>query len=133
MFERLREEYGYDGGYTIVKDYVREKRLSGQEMFVPLSHPPGHAQADFGQADVVIAGQQQTAHFLTIDLPRSDDAFVIAFPGETSEAFCEGHNAAFAYFGGDAFAVPAAMLWRPRLPPSCHQPPSQQYVVRTSL
>ena len=49
LFERLREEYGYDGGYTIVKDYVREKRLSGQEMFVPLSHPPGYAQADFGQ------------------------------------------------------------------------------------
>ena len=100
LFERLREEYGYDGGYTIVKDYVREKRLSGQEMFVPLSHPPGHAQADFGQADVVIAGVPQRAHFLAIDLPHSDDAFVIAFPGETSEAFCQGHNAAFAYFGG---------------------------------
>ncbi len=41
LFERLREEYGFDGGYTIVKDYVRDKRLRGQEMFVPLSHPPG--------------------------------------------------------------------------------------------
>ena len=100
LFERLRDEYGYDGGYTIVKDYVREKRLKGQEMFVPLSHPPGHAQADFGQADVIIGGVQQTAHFLTVDLPHSDDAFVMAFPGETSEAFCEGHNQAFAYFGG---------------------------------
>jgi len=96
----LRDEYGYDGGYTIVKDYVREKRLGGQEMFVPLSHPPGHAQADFGQAEVVIAGVQQTAHFLAVDLPHSDDAFIMAFPGETSEAFCAGHNAAFAYFGG---------------------------------
>ena len=100
LFERLREEYGYQGGYTIVKDYVREKRLRGQEMFVPLSHPPGHAQADFGQAEVVIDGVSQTAHFLVMDLPHSDDAFVMAFPGETSEAFCEGHNAAFAYFGG---------------------------------
>ena len=67
---------------------------------MPLSHPPGHAQADFGQADVVIGGVPQTAHFFVMDLPHSDDAFVIAFPGETSEAFCEGHNAAFAYFGG---------------------------------
>jgi len=100
LFERLRQEHGYEGSYTTVKDYVREKRLSGQEMFVPLHHPPGHAQADFGQAEVFIAGTQQTTHFFVMDLPHSDDAFVMAFPGETSEAFCEGHNQAFAYFGG---------------------------------
>ena len=44
IFERLRDEYGFDGGYTIVKDYVREHRRRTREMFVPLSHPPGHAQ-----------------------------------------------------------------------------------------
>ena len=49
IFERLRDEYGFPGQYTIVKDYVREKRRRGQEMFVPLIHPPGHAQADFGR------------------------------------------------------------------------------------
>ena len=69
-------------------------------MFVPLAHPPGDAQADFGEALVVIAGVQRKAHFLAVDLPHSDDAFVKAFPAETTEAFCEGHNAAFRYFGG---------------------------------
>ena len=107
LFERLREEHGYAGGYTTVKDYVREKRLSSQEMFVPLSHPPGHAQADFGEAEVVIAGTPQTAHFFVMALPHSDDAFVMAFPGETTESFCAGHNAAFAYFGG----VPARIVY----------------------
>jgi transposase len=107
LFERLREEYGYQGGYTTVKDYVREKRLSGQEMFVPLSHPPGHAQADFGEAEVVVAGVQQKAHFFVMDLPHSDDAFVIAFPAETTEAFCEAHNQAFNYFGG----VPSRIVY----------------------
>ena len=34
--ERLRAEYGFTGGDTIVKAYVREQRLGGQEMFVPL-------------------------------------------------------------------------------------------------
>jgi hypothetical protein len=48
IFDRLREEYGFTGGYTIVKDYVRERRLRLREMFVPLTHPPGHAQMDFG-------------------------------------------------------------------------------------
>ena len=50
IFERLREEYGFDGQYTIVKEYVREHRRQAREMFVPLSHSPGHAQCDFGEA-----------------------------------------------------------------------------------
>ena len=98
--ERLRAEHAFRGGYTIVKDYVREKRLGGQEMFVPLVHPPGDAQADFGEALVVVDGVERKAHYLVVDLPHSDDAFVKAFPAETTEAFCEGHNAAFHYFGG---------------------------------
>ena len=49
IFERLRDEHGFTGKETIVKDYVRERRLRRREMFVPLSHPPGHAQADFGE------------------------------------------------------------------------------------
>ena len=56
IFERLRDEYGFTGQYTIVKDYVRERRRRGQEMFVPLSHAPGHAQCDFGEAVAVIGG-----------------------------------------------------------------------------
>ena len=100
IWERLRAEYAFTGGYTIVKDYVREKRLGGQEMFVPLTHPPGDAQADFGEALVVIDGVECKAHSLVVDLPHSDEAFVKAFPAETTEAFCDGHNAAFRYFGG---------------------------------
>jgi len=107
IHERLGEEYGFDGGYSGVKEYVRERKLAVQEMFVPLVHPPGDAQADFGEAVVVIAGVQRKAHFLVIDPPHSDDAFVKAFPAETTEAFCEGHNAAFRYFGG----VPRTILY----------------------
>jgi transposase len=50
IFERLRDEHGYDGGYTVVKDLVRRQKARGRETFVPLSHPPGHAQVDFGEA-----------------------------------------------------------------------------------
>ena len=49
---------------------------------------------------MVIAGVEQKAHYLVVDLPHSDDGFVQAFPAETTEAFCAGHNAAFDYFGG---------------------------------
>jgi transposase len=48
IFERLRDEHGYGGGYMMVKDHVRRQRARGRETFVPLAHPPGHAQVDFG-------------------------------------------------------------------------------------
>ena len=45
IFQRLRDEYGFGGQHTIVKDYVREHRRQAREMFVPLPHSPGHASA----------------------------------------------------------------------------------------
>jgi transposase len=107
IFDRLKAEHAFGGGYTIVKDYVRQARLQHKEVFVPLAHPPGDAQADFGEALVVIAGTEQKAHFQCFDLPHSDDCFVIAFPVENTEAFLEGHNQAFAYFAG----VPRTILY----------------------
>ena len=41
IFERLRDEHGYSGGITIVKDYVLARRLRHREVFVPLRHDPG--------------------------------------------------------------------------------------------
>ena len=107
IFERLRDEYGFDGGYTTVKDYARENRRQTKEMFVPLSHAPGHAQCDFGEALVVIGGVERKAHCFVIDLPHSDGCFVKAYPAETTEAFLDGHVSAFAYLGG----VPRSILY----------------------
>jgi len=100
IYDRLKEEHRFTGGYMIVKDYVRQARLRHKEVFVPLAHPPGHAQADFGEARAVIAGVEQKVHFLCFDLPHSDDAFVVAFPAGNTESFCEGHSHALAHFGG---------------------------------
>ena len=50
IFERLRDEHRYQGGKTVVKDAVRDWKQSHQEVFLPLSHPPGEAQVDFGEA-----------------------------------------------------------------------------------
>ena len=75
IFERLRDEYGFDGGYTIVKDYVREHRRQTREMFVPLSHPPGQAQCDFGEALVVIGGVERKAHCFVLTCPTATAAF----------------------------------------------------------
>ena len=107
IFERLRDEHNFEGGITIVKDYIFVAKQRQREMFVPLTHPPGHAQADFGEALAVIGGVEQKIHFLVMDLPHSDACFLKAYPAETTEAFCDAHVAAFAFFGG----VPASILY----------------------
>jgi transposase len=107
IFERLCDEHGYSGGITIVKDYVLSRRLRYREVFVPLRHDPGHAQVDFGEALAEIAGMERKIHFFAMDLPHSDACFVQAYPAETAEAFCDGHNAAFNFFG----KVPRSILY----------------------
>ena len=100
IFERLRDEHGYDGGETIVKDAVRALRQQNREVFLPLSHPPGEAQVDFGFADVWLKGQLTKVALFVMTLPYSDAIYVQAFPRECTEAFLEGHVRAFAFFGG---------------------------------
>ncbi len=107
VLERLRDEHGFTGGYTIVKDYVREHDRRRREMFVPLAHAPGHAQADFGEAMVIIDGVEQKAHFFAFDLPHSDACYIRAYPAATSEAWVDGHVHAFAFFG----RVPLSVLY----------------------
>ena len=107
IFERLRDEHGFTGGYTIVKDYVRARGQSTREAFVPLHHPPGHAQVDFGEAVVEIGGQREKVAFFCLILPHSDLWFVKAYPRETTEAFLDGHVSAFAFLGG----VPRSLLY----------------------
>jgi len=107
IFERLRDEHGFTGGITIVKDYVAGWRQRAQEMFVPLVHAPGHAQVDFGEAVGIIGGIERKIHFFAFDLPHSDACFVVGYPAETTEAFCDGHVRAFAFFGG----VPKSILY----------------------
>jgi transposase len=107
IFERLRDEHGFTGGITIVKEYVAGLRQRAREMFVPLAHPPGHAQADFGEAIGIIGGAERKIHFFAFDLPHSDACFVVGYPAETKEAFCDGHVKAFGFFGG----VPQSILY----------------------
>ena len=107
IFERLRDEHGYAGGLTVVKDHVRIARGRLRETFVPLVHPCGHAQVDFGEAIGVIGGVRRKIHFFCMDVPQSDAPFVKGYPAETTEAFLDGHVSAFAFFGG----VPLSILY----------------------
>lgn len=107
ILSRLKEEYGFTGSYTIVKDYVREQRLRLREVFFPLEQRPGTSQVDFGAAKVVIGGREVTAHVFCMALPYSDAVFAKAYPTEALEAVQDGHSAAYAFFDG----VPSTTLY----------------------
>jgi transposase len=100
IFERLRDEHGYQGSEVTVRRYVAEQSRVGGEVFVPLSQPAGEAQFDFGEATVEIAGVRVKAALAVMTLPYSDAFFVSAYPRECTETFQAGHVAAFRFFGG---------------------------------
>jgi len=99
IWERLRAE-GFTGGYTVVKEAVRGLTQKNQEVFVPLVHPPGEAQVDFGHALAKVNGQLRKVAFFVMALPYSDAVFVQAFERECTETFWEGHVQALEFFGG---------------------------------
>ena len=90
ILERLRDEHGFTGGYTIVRNYVYKTKVRQKEMFMPLVHLPGHAQVDFGEADGYIGGKLKRFHYFCLDLPHSDGCFVKAYPTEDTESFLDG-------------------------------------------
>lgn len=55
IFDRLGMERRFTGGYAAVKDAVHKRKATMKQVSVPLPHPPGEAQVDFGSAYVDVA------------------------------------------------------------------------------
>ena len=102
IYDRLCDEKGYKGSYDSVKRYVfrQREKINPKEMFVPLYHPLGQAQADFGQCKVRIGGKLEKGYFFALKLCNSDDTFIMIYPSENLVSWCDGHARAFEYFGG---------------------------------
>lgn len=106
IFERLRDEHGFGGGYTVVKDYVRICRSRGRETCRwPIRR--GMPRSTLARRSPSSDGVRQKIHFFCMDIPQSDACFVKAYPRETTEAFLDGHVSAFAFFDG----VPLSILY----------------------
>lgn len=102
MYHLLRDEHGYQGAESTVRYYVGQLRKRARtKVFVPLYYQPGEvAQVDFGEAEVIIAGQTFTAQLLLMWLGYSGASFVKAYPGQTQEVFFDGMASGFEFFGG---------------------------------
>lgn len=101
IFERLREELGYQGGESTVRYRVAQLRKNFGDVYIPLFFGPAEAtQVDWGTATVIMNGQRVEVQLFCIRLCYSCAPFVVAFPSQREEAFFEGHILAFTYFGG---------------------------------
>jgi transposase len=101
IYDRLRDEMDFRGGESTIRHLVRQLKAKQPEVYVPLAFAPGEAaQVDWGTATVIIAGQKAEANLFCMRLCFSCTPFVMAFPSQREEAFLEGHQQAFNYFGG---------------------------------
>ncbi len=100
IYDRLVTEFGFPGGESTIRQYVREQRPRGREVFIPLEHDPAQAQADWGEAMVYLQGRLVEANLLCLRLCHSTRFFVQAFPRQSREAFFAGHVAWFEELGG---------------------------------
>lgn len=107
LLQRLQED-GYQGGATILKDYVRKIRPRKVQAFLTLSFAPGEcAQVDWGQYGTVRVGStQRKLSFFIMVLCYSRMMYVEFTVSEAMEHFLGCHRNAFHFFG----AVPGAVM-----------------------
>ena len=103
VYERLVEEHGYTGSYSIVQRYMKKCRsIQTEKANLELIWDPGPAQVDFGEADFYEAGKLCRKKYLTVSFPYSNDGYSQVFGGETAECVCQGLQDIFEFIGGVA-------------------------------
>lgn len=101
VYERLVEEHGYTGSYSIVQRYMKKCRsIQTEKANLELIWDPGPAQVDFGEADFYEAGKLCRKKYLTVSFPYSNDGYSQVFGGETAECVCQGLQDIFEFIGG---------------------------------
>ena len=103
IYQRLKDEYGFEGGETTVRDYVHKWRLAHQpkEVYLPLAFSPGESlQVDWGEIKVRCRSREITLYLFCARLAYSTAIFVRVYPHARMEAFLDGLQRALEFFGG---------------------------------
>ena len=106
IHERILEELpGCQVSESTVRRYVQHKKeelgLLARETFVPQSYALGiEAQVDWYEAQADLGGERQTLQVFCMRSMASAGSLHRAFFRSTQQAFLEGHELGFRYFGG---------------------------------
>ncbi len=104
VWTRLVEEHGAEVSESTVRAFVAEVKT---ELYAPrLAVVPqskqlgGEAEVDFGEFYFELAGERLKGWLFVMRLSASGKTFRKAYLHECAESFYDGHNEAFAFFGG---------------------------------
>jgi transposase len=101
LLQQLRQQ-GYAGGYTILKDYVRQVRPVRKPAYLMLEFAPGEcAQVDWGSfGSVAVGSTRRRLSFFVMVLCYSRMMYVEFTLSEGMEQFLSCHRHAFEFFEG---------------------------------
>jgi len=104
IYDRLQEMYSteFKVSERTVRYYVSAKKkelYAKNDCSIPLEHPPGEAQADFGAADFIENGERFSGLYLTLSFPYSNAGFSQTFKGQNLECLLTGLRNIFEYTG----------------------------------
>jgi transposase len=107
LLQRLRQQ-GYGGGYTILKDFVRQVRPLRKPAYLMLEFAPGEcAQVDWGNfGSVMVGSTRRRLSFFVMVLCYSRLLYVEFTLSEGMEHFLTCHRHALEFLG----AVPAKVM-----------------------
>jgi len=105
VYDRLAETYrgDFNCSYRTVAGYVAMKKREIYHKpsgYLPLEHPPGEVQVDFGAAAFYENGQLFHGKYLDLSFPHSNHGYLQLFKGENRECLFEGLIAIFEHMGG---------------------------------
>jgi transposase len=108
IYQRLREQ-GYDGGITILKDYLLTVRPVRAPAFLTLAFAPAEcAQIDWGQwGSITVGNTRRRLSFFLMVLCYSRLLYLEFTVSQSMEFFLACHLHAFEFFGG---RVPAKIM-----------------------
>lgn len=103
IWQELRSDHGFTGGYDCTKRFVRRLNASTPLPFRRMECAPGaEAQVDFGQGAPVVTpdGQRRRTHVLRVVLSHSRKAYSEAVYRQSTDDFIRCLENAFHHFGG---------------------------------
>ncbi len=110
IYDRLRELYPdeFDASDRSVRKFVaalRQELKMNAEGFLPLEHPSGEAQADFGEARFIENGITCNGYYFNLSFPYSNAGYTQLFKSTNQECLLEGMKAIFEHIGGVPTAI----------------------------
>lgn len=109
IYDRLKELYPeFNASDRAIRDFVAKLRNElkiVKEGSLPLDHPPGEAQVDFGDVRFVENGVTYDGQYLNISFPHSNAGYTQLFRSANQECLLEGMKAIFEHIGGVPTAI----------------------------